>query len=237
MNAVASELKAFDTVARTPHGLDADGQTSSAYDLALLGRAALRDPVLADVVATRCSDLTAPAGRRFQICNHNRLVLEQVPGALGVKNGYTRAAQASLVAAQERDGRRLLVTLTRAQPRVHTEAVALLDWAAALPAGQPGVGQLVEPGPAGGRRVSLAPAGDDVSAGADAPTSTAQGASGSSVSGGGVGAVLPTVGRGAAGPGDGRGPAAVARGAATGAAAGPAGPVAGGARADWTATA
>ena len=198
MNAVAAELGAYDTVARTPHGLDADGQTSSAYDLALLGRAALRDPLLAEVARTRCSDITAPAGQRFQICNHNRLVLDQVPGALGVKNGYTQAARASLVAAQERDGRRLLVTLTRAQPRVHTEALALLDWAAALPRTQDGVARLVEPSSGVERRVALAPgsaaAGTDGAAGGT--EAATQGAAGTSVDGGSrLGALASGVGR------------------------------------------
>ena len=39
MNATATGLGAFDTVAKGPSGLDKPGQTSSAYDLALIGRA------------------------------------------------------------------------------------------------------------------------------------------------------------------------------------------------------
>ena len=144
MNDTARALGAYDTRARTPHGLDADGQVSSVYDLALLGRALLDDPYLAGVVATRCSDITAPEGARFEICNHNRLVLGQEPGALGIKNGYTRAAGASFVGAVERDGRRLLVTLLSAAPRVDVETLALLDWADELPA-DARVGALVEP--------------------------------------------------------------------------------------------
>ena len=46
MNARAAQLGAFDTVARDPAGLDRPGQTSSAYDLALIGRAALQLPDL-----------------------------------------------------------------------------------------------------------------------------------------------------------------------------------------------
>ncbi len=43
MNAEARRLGALDTVAGNPAGLDTPGQVSSAYDLALFGRAALRD--------------------------------------------------------------------------------------------------------------------------------------------------------------------------------------------------
>ena len=44
MNAVAAHLQADDTVAKTPDGLDAAGQSSSAYDLALIFRAGLSNP-------------------------------------------------------------------------------------------------------------------------------------------------------------------------------------------------
>ena len=44
MNATAAELSASDTVARDPSGLDKADQHSSAYDLALIGRAAMRLP-------------------------------------------------------------------------------------------------------------------------------------------------------------------------------------------------
>src|SRR3954452_17574963 len=41
MNAEARRLQAFDTHARTPSGLDADGEMTSAYDLALIAREGL----------------------------------------------------------------------------------------------------------------------------------------------------------------------------------------------------
>ncbi len=44
MNAKAEDLGALDTRAVNPHGLDAPGQVSSAYDLALIGRAGCRKP-------------------------------------------------------------------------------------------------------------------------------------------------------------------------------------------------
>jgi D-alanyl-D-alanine carboxypeptidase (penicillin-binding protein 5/6) len=44
MNATAADLGASDTVARDPSGLGKADQQSSAYDLALIGRAAMRLP-------------------------------------------------------------------------------------------------------------------------------------------------------------------------------------------------
>ena len=143
MNAKAEELGALDTHAVNPHGLDAPGQVSSAYDLALMARAGLDDPDFARYVSTKQASIAAPGGARIATANKNKL-LYRYPGALGIKNGYTNAARASFIGAAERDGRRLVVTLMKADPRVFDEAVKLLDWGFSAGAATP-VGELVQP--------------------------------------------------------------------------------------------
>ena len=145
MNAKAEELGALDTRAVNPHGLDAPGQVSSAYDLALIARAGLEDPDFARYVSTKQASIAAPGGTRIATANKNKL-LYRYPGALGIKNGYTNAARASFVGAAERGGRRLVVTLMKADPRVFDEAVKLLDWGFSAAAAAP-VGELVQPAP------------------------------------------------------------------------------------------
>lgn len=146
MNSTAKELGAVDTDAVNQHGLDAEGQVSTAYDLAVIGRAALDQPDIARWVTTRRSTMTGKPGEpRFEIVNHNKL-LGSYEGALGVKNGYTSSARASFIGAAERDGRRLVVSLMRAEPRVWAEAATLLDWGfAAAAAGVAPVGTLPAP--------------------------------------------------------------------------------------------
>ena len=145
MNAKARELQALDTHAVNPSGLDATGQLSSAYDLALIARAAMADEDFARYVATRRSSVGAPPGKpRIEIYNHNKL-LANYDGAIGIKNGYTSRARASFVGAAERDGRRLVVTLMRADPRVWAEAGRLLDWGFSASITPAAVGQLVPP--------------------------------------------------------------------------------------------
>jgi D-alanyl-D-alanine carboxypeptidase (penicillin-binding protein 5/6) len=145
MNSTARTLRALDTRAVNPHGLDAEGQVSSAYDLALIARAGMSDPQFAAYAATTRSSIAAPGGQRIEMASKNRL-LKSYDGALGIKNGYTNAARASFVGAAERDGRRLVVTLMRAEPKVADEAAKLLDWGFLAAAGKAGpVGQLVEP--------------------------------------------------------------------------------------------
>ncbi len=144
MNDEARRLGALDTVAKTPSGLDAQGQLSSAYDLALIARAGLAMPVFRADVATQTSSIPAPGGTTIETYNHNKL-LRTYQGALGIKNGYTVAARASFVGAAERDGHTLVVTLMRADPKVWQEGGQLLDWGfAALAAGTQPVGSLGE---------------------------------------------------------------------------------------------
>lgn len=128
MNAVARELGAFDTQVINPSGLDEPGQLTSAYDLALIARAALERQDFRTYVTTLTVDLPARDGTSYQIQNGNRL-LGSYDGLIGVKTGYTTLARHTYVGAAERDGRRFVVTVLRTEDRAEVVAAALLDWA------------------------------------------------------------------------------------------------------------
>ena len=145
MNAEAERLRAADTHVVNSSGLDAEGQVSSAYDLALVARAAMRLPDFRSYVAVRRSFIPAPGGATIEIDTHDKL-LTNYPGAIGIKNGFTEAARASFVGAATRDGHTLVVTLLKADPAVWKDAAALLDWGfAAVPSSPRPVGVLVDP--------------------------------------------------------------------------------------------
>ena len=141
----AERIGAVDTVPRNPSGLDADGQVSSPYDLALIAREGMKLKDFRWYASVRRSSIAAPGGKRFEIYNHNRLITRGFDGALGIKNGYTSKAKASFVGAAERDGTRLVVAVMRAKPQAWQEAADLLDWGFAVAGRQSPVGQLVEP--------------------------------------------------------------------------------------------
>jgi D-alanyl-D-alanine carboxypeptidase (penicillin-binding protein 5/6) len=148
MNRTAAALGAFDTVAGSPSGLDVAGQTSSAYDLALIFRALLENPGAAAVLRLPSAVMPPVEGRSpgYQIQNENPLA--DYPGGLGGKTGFTDAARHTFVTAAERDGRRLVVSVLdtdRLPLRAADQAALLLDWGFAVPAGTPGVGRLVRP--------------------------------------------------------------------------------------------
>jgi len=112
MNARARGIGMSRTHFVTPSGLDAEGHLSTAYDMALLGAEAIRNPVFREISrqsSMRVSYGNPPHLRTLR--NHNRLVRE-LPGCIGIKTGFTRAAGRTLVSAVERDGRALVaVTL------------------------------------------------------------------------------------------------------------------------------
>ena len=145
MNETARRLQAYDTVARNTSGLDAPGQLTSAYDLALITRAGFRIPAFRRYSVELRGHMPAPGGRRFEIYNHNKL-LTRYRGAIGVKTGYTIAARHTYVGAARRGGRTLIVTLLKTETK-YQDAIALLDWGFAAGASAAPVGRLVDPLP------------------------------------------------------------------------------------------
>ncbi|OLT21192.1 hypothetical protein BJF78_34630 [Pseudonocardia sp. CNS-139] len=165
MTETAQELGALDTRPATPSGLDGPGMASSAYDLALLFRVAMREPIFAQTIRTRSVDFPGYGDRPGFVLYNSSKVLARYEGALGGKTGYTVAARHTLVAAAARDGRRLVVALVRGEQSpepMWRQGTALLDWGFAQPAGQPAVGQLVDARPV--------PPPPPVAAAASAPT-------------------------------------------------------------------
>ena len=144
MNAEAQHLQAFDTVARTPSGLDAPGETTSAYDLALIGRAGLAMPAFRHYIGIVSTNVPAPHNKHFQIYTHNHL-LTTFRGDIGIKNGYTVKAGATYVGAAPRGGHTIIITLMHDQPNFWAEARALLTWGFAARDKVTPVGTLVDP--------------------------------------------------------------------------------------------
>lgn len=134
MNAIARSLEAFTTVARNPSGLDAPGQVSSAYDLAVIARAGLANPQFREFVSTVRHDFPTWRGKKLrkpttmEISTTNRMLLRDWRGAIGVKTGFTTQAGRTFVGAAERKGRTLIVTLMRSRESTELAAERLLGW-------------------------------------------------------------------------------------------------------------
>ncbi len=121
MNEKAAALGMTDSHFVNPHGLNAEGHYSSAADLALLMRACMASPELAEILGKREA---AFHGQNY--VNHNKL-LWRCDGCLGGKTGYTQAAGRCLVSCCEREGTRLICVTLNA-PDDWNDQMALYDW-------------------------------------------------------------------------------------------------------------
>lgn len=153
MNQEAARVGAYDTLTVDPSGLDEGAQRSSAYDLALIGRDAMRLSAFRTTIVKR--DAVFPGGKdkagktwpAFHIANINEL-LAHYPGTIGIKPGRTDRAQHTFIGAATRGGRTLLVSEMGSITGSWKPTAALLDWGFTYGDRVNPVGRLVEPGEA-----------------------------------------------------------------------------------------
>ena len=126
MNRKAQELGMKDSSFVTPSGLDAEGHAASAYDMALLAAAALRNNDLAEICAMRTAKIRLGNPQRVtMVSNHNRL-LSLYPYAVGMKTGFTKKSGRCLVSAARKDGV-TLVAVTLNAPDDWNDHIAMYE--------------------------------------------------------------------------------------------------------------
>lgn len=158
MSEELQRLQAYDTVAKNTSGLPAQGQISSAYDLALIAREGLRNPDFRRYATTiSVPDYpgympSEPGGTRgtFTIANQNPLLnpidgRAPYEGAIGLKTGWTTEAGKTFIGAAQRGNTSLVVTLMNFSGPTYDAAAPLLDWGFANIDAVTPVGYLVDP--------------------------------------------------------------------------------------------
>lgn len=111
---------------RNPNGLPTRGHVSSAFDLAIVARAVLRDPWLAKMVRSKRVAFTTPDRHRHELHAHSAF-LKLYKGAVGVKTGFTDDAGRCLAAAATRNGRTLIAIVLHS-PNPPADAMQLMNW-------------------------------------------------------------------------------------------------------------
>jgi D-alanyl-D-alanine carboxypeptidase (penicillin-binding protein 5/6) len=148
MNAEARHLQADDTVAIRPNGLNARGQHTSAYDLALFARQALRMPEFLRIERLHVAKFPLYRRAKVNLWNQNSL-LGSYPGDIAGKIGWTSQARATYIGWARRGGHTLIVTLMHCTPLAEMVfAAKLLNWGFAMDGKVRPVGQLAAPLPA-----------------------------------------------------------------------------------------
>jgi len=133
MDAKAVRIGATNTRATSPSGLDGPGGSgwTTPHDLAAIFRAAMANPVFAQITAQPSAMFPTKDGDK-PLFNQDELLV-RYPGAIGGKTGFTDAAKKTFVGAADRNGRRLVIAMMyglihEGGPTYWDQAAMLLDW-------------------------------------------------------------------------------------------------------------
>lgn len=120
MNRRAEELGCTNTHFSDPNGLSNDNHYTTAYEMYLITREALRHPLFAEICNTRGYDMSATnLSQARSFANSNALISADSEygsgyvylAAAGVKTGFTQKAGYCLVSTAEKDGVQLLAVV------------------------------------------------------------------------------------------------------------------------------
>jgi D-alanyl-D-alanine carboxypeptidase (penicillin-binding protein 5/6) len=127
MNQRVEDMGLKHTHFANPNGLHSADHYTSAYDLAMIARAAMDSEEFRRIVSTEEYTVQKVNGLEdFTVYNRNAL-LSQYAYADGIKTGYTRQAGNCIVASATRNGMQLIAVLLNCTD-ITAESEALLEW-------------------------------------------------------------------------------------------------------------
>jgi D-alanyl-D-alanine carboxypeptidase len=131
MNQKAKLLGMKNTCFKNASGLPAIGHYTTAYDMAILTRYAMKNPQFTSIVDTKTMAVPGPKpGQVRELQNHNKL-LWRYPYAIGVKTGYTVNAGGCLVSAASYKGKTLINIVLKTQT-IYNDSIKLFNYGFSL---------------------------------------------------------------------------------------------------------
>lgn len=134
MNKTAQNLGCENSNFVNPHGLPDENHYTSAYDMALISRAAISNETFRKITGTRISSIppTNLQEETRYLANHHRFIKGTIDfdGAIGGKTGYTSKAKYTLVTFAERNGMTLISVILRCDSiaNEYADSAALLNY-------------------------------------------------------------------------------------------------------------
>lgn len=133
MNERAVQAGALNTHFVNAHGLDDDAHYTTPYDMALIMKAALENPVTAQLLSDQSFTIpaTAYAGERVMTSGHSMVNgTVSCDGVFAGKTGYTIQAKWTLATAARRDGRTLIAVVMQCDEGCnYSDTQVLFDFA------------------------------------------------------------------------------------------------------------
>ncbi len=128
MNEKTKKLNLQDTQFKNPIGLDDDGHYSSAFDLALLTKFALRNKDFQRIVQIPRATVTSTDGEIKHSFEGTNYLLNSYLDIRGVKTGTTNAAGQSLINLARHDNGKEVIVVLLDSPERFQEGKRLIDW-------------------------------------------------------------------------------------------------------------
>ncbi len=134
MNERAKELGCLDSNFVNPNGLHDENHYTTAYDLAMIGRAFFANEMLCKITLTR--RLEIPASDTIPVTKLENNSMQIIPGGtyayeylVGCKTGYTSNSRYNLVSCAEKDGMRLICVVLRDEsPLQYEDTISLFNY-------------------------------------------------------------------------------------------------------------
>lgn len=127
MNERAEALGMKNTHFCNPNGLQDEEHYSSAYDLAMLSREAMKHEIFRQIAGAKVWNASREGADSYNYFYNKNKTIFQYEGATGIKIGYTTAAGRCLVASAKKNGMELIAVVLN-DPNWFEDAYALFDY-------------------------------------------------------------------------------------------------------------
>lgn len=127
MNQKARTLGMNESQFKNPHGLDAEGHYSSAYDLARATAYALDKKIFREIIGTKNISFETNIRQRF-LKNSNKLLQSTYLNILGGKTGFTDNAGLCLIEVAANNQGHEIITVVLNSKNEWQESKGLIDW-------------------------------------------------------------------------------------------------------------
>lgn len=112
MNKRARQLGCKNTMFANSHGLpDDDAQYTTAYDMYLIFREALKYPFFRQAIQYRYKTIYSEGGRKIALTSHNDILFSKWNQKIYGKTGYTRSAKACFVGYYQKNGHDFIIAI------------------------------------------------------------------------------------------------------------------------------
>ncbi len=135
MTKAAKEIGAYNTNFTNPHGLHDENHYSTAFDMALIMKEAIKEPLFVKLISTKSYEIP-PTEKQEQVRplnNSNKMIFGgsqfYYEDVVGGKTGFTNEAMHTLVTYAKRGDIELIVSVLHDEKnKIYTDTAALLDY-------------------------------------------------------------------------------------------------------------